>query len=187
MSCQCILTREARGSFERARLRLLQSRMPRLLQAIALRRMSRTRRPRSAFIRVPMGTCLSPLMPCVQLAHSMKSGLIHSFAQDGNKYPRQTSRNDNAYRVMLPFFLIIAVVLLLVIRLVHSSTPSSPPQAILCPGTSQAYHVSRGDTCWDLAQSRSCTVDDILAVNEDLRCEALRPGQAICLPAKVQQ
>lgn len=83
---------------------------------------------------------------------------------------------------MLPFFLIVAVILLLVIRLVHSGTPSSPREAILCPGTSEAYYVSRGDTCWDLAQTRGCSVDDIMSVNENLHCETLRPGQAICLP-----
>ncbi|KAI0714636.1 hypothetical protein C8Q76DRAFT_727536 [Earliella scabrosa] len=98
--------------------------------------------------------------------------------------PGHTSRNNSAYRVILPFVLIVAVFLLLVIRVVHSNTPSNPPEAILCPGSSEAYRVARGDTCWDLAQGRGCSVEDILEVNRDLRCDALRPGQAICLPQK---
>lgn len=97
---------------------------------------------------------------------------------------RHTGRSDSAYRMILPFCLIIAVILLLVFRLVHSTTPSNPPEAVLCPGTSEVYRISRGDTCWDLAQARGCSVDDLLKVNRDLRCESLRPGQAICLPRK---
>ncbi|TFK84446.1 carbohydrate-binding module family 50 protein [Polyporus arcularius HHB13444] len=100
---------------------------------------------------------------------------------DGSVRHTGTSRSDSAYRMILPFFLIIAVILLLVFRLVHSATPSNPPE---CPGSSEVYHVSRGDTCWELAQARGCSVDDILTVNRDLRCESLRPGEAICLPPK---
>ncbi|CDO77271.1 Carbohydrate-Binding Module Family 50 protein [Trametes cinnabarina] len=104
---------------------------------------------------------------------------------DGRTVPhaRHTSRTDSAYRIMLPFFLIIVVVLLLVFRLVHSSPladPSEPP--LRCPGASEAYTVVRGDTCWELSQARGCSVQDILSVNQGLSCEAIRPGQAICLP-----
>ncbi|RPD53613.1 hypothetical protein L226DRAFT_504721 [Lentinus tigrinus ALCF2SS1-7] len=101
---------------------------------------------------------------------------------DANGTVRHTGRSDSAYRMILPFFLMIAVVLLLVIRLVHSTTTPNPPEAILCPGSSEVYYVSRGDTCWDLAQAHGCSVDDILNVNRDLRCESLRPGEAVCLP-----
>ncbi|KAI0352277.1 hypothetical protein OH77DRAFT_812219 [Trametes cingulata] len=97
-------------------------------------------------------------------------------------YSRHTSRSDSAYRMILPFFLIIAVVLLLVFRLVHSSTPANPPEAILCPGATEADHIVRGDTCWSLSQARGCTVQDILDANQELNCDALRPGQAVCLP-----
>ncbi|KAI1786808.1 hypothetical protein LXA43DRAFT_1064806 [Ganoderma leucocontextum] len=102
---------------------------------------------------------------------SVQNGSIHS------------GRSNSAYRVILPFFLIVAVILLLVIRLVHSTT-SDPPKAIYCPGTSEVYHISRGDTCWDLAQARGCSVDDILNVNSELKCEKLVPGEPICLPVK---
>ncbi|KAI0640249.1 hypothetical protein C8Q77DRAFT_121917 [Trametes polyzona] len=101
---------------------------------------------------------------------------------NGSFYPRQTSRTDSAYRVLLPFFLIVVVVLLLVFRLVHPS-PSNPPEAIHCPGSSQAYNVARGDTCWALSQAQGCTVQDILDLNSGLNCDALRPGQANCLPS----
>ncbi|KAI8980561.1 hypothetical protein BD414DRAFT_420548 [Trametes punicea] len=102
--------------------------------------------------------------------------------EDGTFHARHTTRTDSAYRVILPFFLMVLVVLLLVFRLVHSSTPVNPPDALLCPGATEAYTIVRGDTCWDLSQSRGCTVQDILDLNPDLKCEAISPGQAICLP-----
>ncbi|TBU26622.1 hypothetical protein BD311DRAFT_667186 [Dichomitus squalens] len=117
--------------------------------------------------------------------HSRADG-YHPLAMDSNgtvHAGRRVHDNTNAYRLILPFFLIVAVVLLLVIRLVHSST-SSPPKAIHCPGTSEAYYISRGDTCWDLAQTRGCSVDDILNINSGLKCETLALGQSICLPTK---
>ncbi|KAM5539853.1 hypothetical protein V8D89_006356 [Ganoderma adspersum] len=102
---------------------------------------------------------------------------------NGSTHSGPMGRSNSAYRVILPFFLIVAVILLLVIRLVHSST-SDPHDSIYCPGTSEVYHISRGDTCWDLSQARGCSVDDILNVNSDLKCERLVPGQPICLPVK---
>ncbi|KAI0779010.1 hypothetical protein BD413DRAFT_513580 [Trametes elegans] len=97
---------------------------------------------------------------------------------NGAAYPRHTGRSDTAYRMLLPFVLIIAVFLLLVFRLVHTT-----PEPLLCPGSSEAYQVSRGDSCWALSQARGCTVQDILDVNQGLVCESIRPGQAICLPS----
>lgn len=108
---------------------------------------------------------------------------VYPRCQDDWTYPRHTSRKDSAYRVILPFFLIVAAVLLLVFRLVHSSTPASPPETLHCPGTNEAYHISRGDTCWALSQNRGCTVQEILDANQGLNCDNLRLGQAICLPS----
>ena len=147
------------------------------------------KRPRSAFILARTATHLSLWTRYVPGFHL---GTLHDLNYNSPSYPTQngaftpghTSRNNSAYRVILPFVLIVAVFLLLVIRVVHSNTPSNPPEAILCPGSSEAYRVARGDTCWDLAQGRGCSVEDILEVNRDLRCDALRPGQAICLPQK---
>ncbi|KAI0652671.1 hypothetical protein C8Q79DRAFT_898267 [Trametes meyenii] len=101
---------------------------------------------------------------------------------NGSILPNRTSRTDSAYRMILPFVLIVAAFLLLVFRLVHSSTPANPPETAHCTGNSEAYNIVRGDTCWALSQTRGCTVQDILNVNQGLDCEALRPGQAICLP-----
>ncbi|KAI0756126.1 hypothetical protein C8Q80DRAFT_9731 [Daedaleopsis nitida] len=117
--------------------------------------------------------------------HSRSDGYT-PLAVDANGSMR-TSRNNSAYRIMLPFFLIVAVVLLLVFRLVHSSTPSNPPEAVLCPGSSEVYRIARGDTCWDLSQNRGCSIEDIQNLNKGLKCEALRPGQAVCLPRKASR
>ncbi|KAL7284971.1 hypothetical protein ACG7TL_000060 [Trametes sanguinea] len=144
-----------------------------------------TRKPRSASPRlVRMGTDLSPSTWYVNSPAPALADLHANEAreQDGSTHARHTTRTDSAYRVILPFFLIVAAVLLLVFRLVHSSTPVNPPETLRCPGASEAYTLVRGDTCWELSQTRGCTVQDILNANDGLKCEALRPGQAICLP-----
>lgn len=144
------------------------------------------RRPRLAFIPVP--TDIVPLLwtRCVAMLLDVLHRYTHAGprpAQNGSTHSGLAGRSNSAYRVILPFFLIVAVILLLVIRLVHSST-SDPHDAIYCPSTSEVYHIVRGDTCWDLSQARGCSVDDILSVNSDLKCERLVPGQSICLPVK---
>ncbi|KAI9067166.1 carbohydrate-binding module family 50 protein [Trametes sanguinea] len=118
----------------------------------------------------------------IGVSSSRADGYRPLAVDDGTTQARHTTRTDSAYRVILPFFLIVAAVLLLVFRLVHSSTPMIPPETTRCSGANEAYTVVRGDTCWELSQTRGCTVQDILNANEGLKCEALRPGQAICLP-----
>ncbi|KAF9819244.1 hypothetical protein IEO21_02283 [Rhodonia placenta] len=95
-----------------------------------------------------------------------------------------SSSSSHAYRMLFPFFLLIAVVLLLVIRLVYYGSRTDPkqPDASLCPGTSEAVLVHEGDTCWKLAQSRNRTVDELMLVNPGLDCNGLMPGQSVCLP-----
>ncbi|KAL6307803.1 hypothetical protein BKA93DRAFT_726919 [Sparassis latifolia] len=95
--------------------------------------------------------------------------------------------NTSAYRMLFPFILLVAVVLLLVIRLVHSpSAPEpDPPEVKLCPGSSDAFRVRAGDTCWGLSQARGVSVDKLLEENPGLDCDKLMPGQTICLPDNV--
>ncbi|KAI0042266.1 carbohydrate-binding module family 50 protein [Auriscalpium vulgare] len=87
-------------------------------------------------------------------------------------------RTENSYRVLFPFFLIIIVVLLLVWRLTGTTRASHA-----CPAGSTPSTVVAGDTCWDIAQVHGCALDALLALNPALRCEHLRPGDRICVPA----
>ncbi|KAK0473110.1 hypothetical protein IW261DRAFT_1553218 [Armillaria novae-zelandiae] len=74
--------------------------------------------------------------------------------------------NPGAYRTLFPFFLIIAVVLLLVWRL------------ILSPGSGmQAYWVQAGDSCWEIAT-------EPWGWNPKVECEVLMPGTTVCLPGE---
>jgi LysM repeat protein len=85
--------------------------------------------------------------------------------------------NRSAYRTLFPFFLLIAVVLLLLWRFL---TPSAPPP--LCPTKSAPYRVKGGDTCWDVAKTYGCSVDVIKELNPKLDCDNLKRGDQMCLP-----
>ncbi|KZT02226.1 carbohydrate-binding module family 50 protein [Laetiporus sulphureus 93-53] len=105
-------------------------------------------------------------------------------AVDPDQPPHRSSGNTQAYKMLFPFLLIVAVVLLLVIRLVvyHSRPDPDHPDASLCPGKSEVAQVNTGDTCWKLAQTSNSTLEELLHVNPGLDCNQLLPGQSICLP-----
>ena len=94
------------------------------------------------------------------------------------------SGNRYAYRMLFPFFLVVAIVLLLVIRLAFYNTSSDvpPPNAALCPNGSEPVQVKAGDTCWKLSQARNSTLEEFLNLNPTVDCNSLMPGQNVCLP-----
>ncbi|CAL1694893.1 unnamed protein product [Somion occarium] len=96
--------------------------------------------------------------------------------------PRRAVNNTHAYRTLFPFFLIILVVLLLVLRLVSHPSQSDEPDIVLCTGKARPYRVKKGDTCWDIAKREGCTLEELQNVNQDLECKRLTPSQIICLP-----
>jgi hypothetical protein len=87
--------------------------------------------------------------------------------------------NVSAYRMLFPFFLIIAVVLLLVWRLIVSPG-LSPPAA--CPHKTKGYWVQPGDSCWDISQAHGCSLDTLRELNPQVDCALLTPGTTVCLP-----
>ncbi|KAG7451939.1 uncharacterized protein BT62DRAFT_926138, partial [Guyanagaster necrorhizus] len=90
--------------------------------------------------------------------------------------------NPSAYRTLFPFFLIIAVILLLVWRLILSpglSVPKSP-----CLQDMQAYWVQAGDSCWEIANRHGYTLEELRGWNSEVECESLMPGTTICLPVE---
>jgi LysM domain len=100
---------------------------------------------------------------------------------------RPVYSNHNAYRMFLPYMLLIAVFLLFVWRfIVGHSAPIAPPQERMCPGGPNVtkHHVRDGDTCWKVAQSYNTTVDALLdeALNPGLECDRLRSGDVLCVP-----
>ncbi|TEB38534.1 hypothetical protein FA13DRAFT_1724489 [Coprinellus micaceus] len=94
-------------------------------------------------------------------------------------YSRHTM-DSNPYRALFPFFLIIAVVLLLIYRLVLSPAifPGSPP----CPAGTDLYYVQPGDSCWKIAKLHDCSLEKLQTLNPKVSCAPLVPGSSLCLP-----
>ncbi|RDB19369.1 hypothetical protein Hypma_013425 [Hypsizygus marmoreus] len=90
------------------------------------------------------------------------------------------SDNNGAYRTLFPFFLIIAVVLLLVWRLILSPGISSPTN--VCPKRTTGYWVEPGDSCWDISKAHGCSLEEFKELNQKVDCSALMPGTTVCLP-----
>ncbi|KAF9225218.1 carbohydrate-binding module family 50 protein [Gyrodon lividus] len=84
-----------------------------------------------------------------------------------------------AYRTLFPFFLIIAVTLLLIWRLVLLPTRTAP---VPCPSTTISYFIQPGDTCWDIARRHNSTLDKFIIVNPKVTCSNLHPGDRVCVP-----
>ncbi|KAJ6617412.1 hypothetical protein B0H10DRAFT_1797371 [Mycena sp. CBHHK59/15] len=101
-------------------------------------------------------------------------------ATDSNASYNKYSPNNNPYRTLFPFFLLIGVVLLLIWRLILSpglSAPASP-----CPTDATSYLVEPGDTCWEISQTRGCSLDEFKKLNPKVECGSLMPGTTVCLP-----
>lgn len=84
-----------------------------------------------------------------------------------------------AYRTLFPFFLIVAVVLLLIWRLAFSPTLATPAP---CPSTTIPYVIQPGDTCWEIARRHNSTLDKFRIVNPKILCNDLHPGDRVCVP-----
>lgn len=80
---------------------------------------------------------------------------------------------------MAPFFLLIALFLLMVW---HFFGPSWSSSAFTCEGNLQPYYVQEGDSCWAIAKQVGLTVKELEWINDGLDCEGLRPGMGVCLP-----
>lgn len=92
--------------------------------------------------------------------------------------------NSGAYRTLFPFFLIVAVILLLVWRLILSPGLASP--ATMCPKKTTAYWVQPGDSCWDISKAHGCPFDKFTELNSKVDCASLMPGTTVCLPDSPQ-
>lgn len=88
--------------------------------------------------------------------------------------------NVGSYRTLFPFFLIIAVILLLIWRLILSPGLSTPTKK--CPEGTSSYWVQPGDNCWEVARERGWTMDKFKEANPKVVCEPLMPGTSLCLP-----
>ncbi|KAK7464138.1 hypothetical protein VKT23_006301 [Stygiomarasmius scandens] len=93
---------------------------------------------------------------------------------------RQTV-NTAAFRQLFPFFLIIAVLLLLVYKFIVS--PNLGPPKDPCPGA-LSHLVEPGESCWKISQANGCSLEELQEMNRKVDCERLMPGETLCLPLK---
>ncbi|KAJ7508356.1 hypothetical protein B0H11DRAFT_24070 [Mycena galericulata] len=103
-----------------------------------------------------------------------------ALATDTHAGYRQVYSNASAYRTLFPFFLLIGVVLLLIWRLILSPGLAAPESA--CPTGAKSYLVEPGDSCWEIARTHGCSLDELKNLNKELVCERLMPGTTVCLP-----
>lgn len=85
-----------------------------------------------------------------------------------------------SYRSLFPFFLIIAVVLLLIWRLILSPGLSTPVKR--CPEGTASYWIQPGESCWELSRKNGWTLDKFKENNPKVVCDPLIPGTSVCLP-----
>jgi hypothetical protein len=90
-----------------------------------------------------------------------------------------------SYRTLFPFFLIIAVVLLLVWRLIVSPGLSTPTRK--CPEGTSSYWVQPGDNCWEISRKNGWSLDKFKEINPTVFCDPLMPGTSVCLPPLKKQ
>ncbi|KAG2022590.1 hypothetical protein CC2G_000327 [Coprinopsis cinerea AmutBmut pab1-1] len=88
--------------------------------------------------------------------------------------------NSNSYRSLFPFFLIIAVILLLVWRVVLA--PNILTGNKRCPEDTSLYYIQPGDSCWDVAKTHGIDFEKFKALNPKVNCDPLMPGTSVCLP-----
>ena len=96
-----------------------------------------------------------------------------------------SSINMGSYRTLFPFFLIIAVVLLLVWRLLVSPGLSTPTRK--CPEGTSSYWAQPGDSCWEISRKNGWSLDKFKEINPAVVCDPLIPGTSVCLPPLKKQ
>ncbi|TFL06607.1 hypothetical protein BDV98DRAFT_600625 [Pterulicium gracile] len=84
-----------------------------------------------------------------------------------------------ASRQLYPFYLLIAVVLLLCWKYVLS--PGLRQSEPLCDPASHAHLVQPGDSCWAISEKHGISLDDLKGNNPTLNCDTLMPGNTICI------
>jgi hypothetical protein len=101
--------------------------------------------------------------------------------EEGNR--RLDAQEKEAWRYLLPFFLVCAVFLLLVFWWVGGyGFPFGGGGGVKCAEGAEVYTVRKGDTCWQIAKNHSVRLEDLMQLNKELLCEKLGIGKDICVP-----
>lgn len=131
-----------------------------------------------------ISSCQQTLYVCIQFCGCTLPTDGHSDMKTGTPMAYKQGYNPGAYRTLFPFFLIIAVVLLLVWRLIVS--PGLSTHTSICPKKTTGHWVQPGDSCWEISQAHGCSLDAFKELNPKLDCASLTPGTTVCLPNSPQ-
>jgi hypothetical protein len=89
-----------------------------------------------------------------------------------------------SWRMMMPFFLLVAVFLLVVFWWVGrpAATEVAAPTPVVCGEQSTPHIIKEGDTCWSIAEKYGANVEVLKRENSRLDCDRLQIGAGICVP-----
>ncbi|PPR02362.1 hypothetical protein CVT24_011706 [Panaeolus cyanescens] len=125
-------------------------------------------------------------------ASSPRNGSYRLLSGDNSRPMVQSSKihiTAQSYRTLFPFFLLIAVVLLLIYRLIlspslfpSSSSSQSAYSAPSCPDGTSPYFIQPGESCWEVSRKRGWSHERFKEANLNIKCEKLMPGTTVCVP-----
>lgn len=90
----------------------------------------------------------------------------------------------DSFRSLFPFFLIIAVVILLIWRLVIPPGLWTP--ARVCPEGTSLHWIQPGESCWELSSHHGWSLEKFKEANPKVVCDPLMPGTSVCLPPSLK-
>jgi hypothetical protein len=91
-------------------------------------------------------------------------------------------RQNDAWRMMAPFMLLICAFILGVYLLLGGRLWwFGESKTMTCPDHQVVYRIQTGDTCWDISKKFSMSLEQLEATNAELNCDALKIGRDICV------
>jgi LysM repeat protein len=96
---------------------------------------------------------------------------LNESTTNSNKEQNIRKADNEAWRYILPFFLLVSVVLFALFRFLGSAASPTP---LSCPENSVRYPVKVGDSCWAIANSHGVKVADLMRLNYGMDCSLRR-------------
>jgi len=107
-------------------------------------------------------------------------------AEEGERRLQQGEKE--AWRYILPFFLLCSLFLLMVFWFVGGwgipflGGGGNAEKTRDCGSGWELYVVKSGDSCWEIAETHGISVEGLKVMNAGLVCENLGLGEGVCVP-----
>lgn len=139
----------------------------------------------SEMTKVSSGTTRNSSDSDIEAAPPARSDGYQRLDSQANFNYSEFNSATSPYRTLFPFFLMIAVVLMLIWRLIVSPFMLSPERGSpTCSSKDmKPYWVQPGDTCWEISRAHGCSLDQLKDANHLVDCKHLMPGMTMCLPS----